>query len=114
MTLSKSISGYGLPMALLLIPPSCDQWRPGEHTGTFRGNNAAFVTATEALRHWQDSAFAAHVGAASATLDAGLRRLAETRSDLACAVRGRGLIFGFDSGDATVNAQVAREASRAG
>ena len=35
--------------------------------------------------------------------------LAETRSDLACAVRGRGLIFGFDSGDATVNAQVARE-----
>jgi len=36
-TISKSISGYGLPMALVLIKPEIDQWGPGEHNGTFRG-----------------------------------------------------------------------------
>ncbi|MGH3851023.1 MAG: aspartate aminotransferase family protein, partial [Pseudonocardiaceae bacterium] len=42
-TISKSISGYGLPMALTLIRPELDVWEPGEHNGTFRGNNPAFV-----------------------------------------------------------------------
>ncbi|MEV1292279.1 diaminobutyrate--2-oxoglutarate transaminase [Pseudonocardia sp. NPDC049635] len=51
-TISKSISGYGLPMALVLIKPEHDQWGPGEHNGTFRGNNPAFVTATHTLRNW--------------------------------------------------------------
>ncbi len=39
-TLSKSLSGYGIPMALVLIKPELDQWAPGEHNGTFRGHNA--------------------------------------------------------------------------
>ena len=50
--LSKSISGSGLPMSLTLIRPDLDIWSPGEHNGTFRGNNEAFVTATEALNWW--------------------------------------------------------------
>ena len=52
--LSKSIGGIGLPMALTLIKPEYDQWGPGEHNGTFRGNNLAFVAATEALSFWKD------------------------------------------------------------
>ena len=56
--LSKSISGSGLPMSLTLIRPDLDIWSPGEHNGTFRGNNAAFVTATEALSWWADQALA--------------------------------------------------------
>jgi diaminobutyrate-2-oxoglutarate transaminase len=32
--LSKSISGYGFPMSLLLIKPDLDIWEPGEHTGS--------------------------------------------------------------------------------
>src|SRR5699024_1825704 len=36
---SKSISGYGMPMALTLFKPELDVWTPGEHNGTFRGNN---------------------------------------------------------------------------
>ena len=39
-------------MSLTLIRPELDIWSPGEHNGTFRGNNAAFVTATEALNWW--------------------------------------------------------------
>lgn len=53
--LSKSISGYGLPMALTLLRPELDQWEPGEHNGTFRGHNPAFVTATAALEFWTDN-----------------------------------------------------------
>jgi diaminobutyrate-2-oxoglutarate transaminase len=50
-TLSKSISGYGLPMALLLIRPELDIWKPAEHNGTFRGNQLAFVGAKAALEY---------------------------------------------------------------
>ena len=54
--LSKSIGGYGLPLALTLIRPELDIWKPGEHNGTFRGFNPAFVTGTAALRvYWRDS-----------------------------------------------------------
>ena len=49
-TLSKSIGGYGLPMALMLFKPELDVWAPGEHNGTFRGNNPAFVTAQRRAR----------------------------------------------------------------
>jgi diaminobutyrate-2-oxoglutarate transaminase len=55
-TLSKSISGYGLPMALVLFRRDLDVWAPGEHNGTFRGHNPAFITATKALEtYWQTS-----------------------------------------------------------
>ncbi len=49
--LSKSISGYGLPMSLLLIRPELDQFYPAEHNGTFRGNQLAFVGAKAALEY---------------------------------------------------------------
>src|SRR5699024_4563060 len=48
-TVSKSIGGYGLPLALTFFRSDLDVWKPGEHNGTFRGNNPAFVTATAAL-----------------------------------------------------------------
>lgn len=50
-TLSKSISGYGLPMALLLLKPELDIWFPAEHNGTFRGNQLAFVGAKAAIEY---------------------------------------------------------------
>src|SRR5262249_7762894 len=56
-TLSKSIGGYGFPMSLLLMRRELDQWRPGEHTGTFRGNQVAFVAATAALELWANEDF---------------------------------------------------------
>lgn len=49
--LSKSISGYGLPMSLLLIAPRYDCFLPAEHNGTFRGNQLAFVGAKAALEY---------------------------------------------------------------
>ena len=60
-TLSKSISGYGLPMSIVLMRPELDIWRPGEHAGTFRGNQLSFVAAATALDFWEDPAFLAHL-----------------------------------------------------
>ena len=50
--LSKSISGFGLPMALLLMKPELDIFLPAEHNGTFRGNQLAFVGGTAAFRYF--------------------------------------------------------------
>lgn len=53
-TLSKSIGGCGMPMALLLMKPEYDVWSPGEHTGTFRGNQLSLVAGKVALGMMKD------------------------------------------------------------
>lgn len=91
--LSKSLSGSGLPMALNLIRPEIDDWRPGEHNGTFRGNNLAFVTARVALEtHWADDALSRRVAASAKRVCARLGAIAEAHG---ATVRGRGLIQGL-------------------
>jgi diaminobutyrate-2-oxoglutarate transaminase len=93
--LSKSISGYGLPMALTLFRPELDVWRPGEHNGTFRGNNPAFVTAAAALREfWSDSTLEKQTGARALRLEQQLGELAERHAGQVTASRGRGLVWG--------------------
>src|SRR3546814_5733814 len=49
--LAKSLSGMGLPFAMVLLKPEHDVWGPAEHNGTFRGNNHAFVTARRSEEH---------------------------------------------------------------
>ncbi len=100
--LSKSISGFGLPLALLLVRPEVDVWRPGEHSGTFRGNNHAFVTAAATLKaYWSDDALETHTVEAGGRLAAQLAALAAEYGELGLAYRGRGLIGGlaFPSSD---------------
>ncbi|QYJ05075.1 diaminobutyrate--2-oxoglutarate transaminase [Nocardioides panacisoli] len=96
-TLSKSISGSGLPMAIALISPELDQWEPGEHNGTFRGNNPAFVTATAALKkYWADDVFSKEVQQRGYELHGGLSRIAAKYDGT---VRGRGLLTGIHFSD---------------
>lgn len=95
--ISKSISGYGLPMALTLIKPEHDVWGPGEHNGTFRGNNPAFVTATAALReYWSDDTLEKGTVAKGNRVEKVLEELAgEAPGQLEAKGRGlaRGLAF---------------------
>lgn len=93
--LSKSVGGFGLPMSLLLIRPELDIWQPGEHTGTFRGNNLAFVAATEALTYWEDDTFSRAVYEKSQALRSMLERIAAKYPEARAHVRGRGLILGL-------------------
>ena len=95
-TLSKSLSGYGLPLAVVLIRRDLDVWRPGEHNGTFRGNNHAFVTATATLEHyWRTPDFADGVGAKGEVLEQQLRRMADRFSAEIVGVRGRSMMRGL-------------------
>lgn len=50
--LSKSISGFGMPMSLVLIRPKYDIFRPAEHNGTFRGNQLSFVGGTAGINYF--------------------------------------------------------------
>ncbi len=92
--LSKSISGYGMPMALTLMRPEYDVWKPGEHNGTFRGYNPAFVTAARALEQfWSDGALQARTTALGDRVADALAGTAR-RHGLP-APRGRGLAWGL-------------------
>ena len=95
--LSKSISGYGLPLALTLIRPDLDIWAPGEHNGTFRGINPALVTGTAALRaYWSDDTLERGTARQGRAGHGGLtatRRLLSP-APRSCA-RGRGLAWGL-------------------
>jgi diaminobutyrate-2-oxoglutarate transaminase len=94
--LSKSISGYGLPMAVTLIKPQLDQWAPGEHNGTFRGYNPAFVTATAALREfWADDALERSTLAKGERVAAVLAELADSSQAVQLTPKGRGLARGL-------------------
>ncbi|TWT34882.1 diaminobutyrate--2-oxoglutarate transaminase [Blastopirellula retiformator] len=106
--LSKSLSGYGLPFALTLMKPEIDAFQPGEHNGTFRGHNPAFVTATAALRHyWQDDQLSQDVNRKAKKIKATLLDLAETYG---ADVRGRGLIQGIQFHEEDVASVISRAA----
>lgn len=103
--LSKSIGGYGMPMALTLFKRELDVWEPAEHNGTFRGNNPAFVTARVALEQfWADDALQRSTMAKGA-------RIADAFSALAAkydgvSTRGRGLAQGLVFADAQLAGKV--------
>lgn len=95
-TLSKSLSGYGLPFSVVLIKRSLDNWKPAEHNGTFRGNNHAFVTATAMLKHyWQAPDFAIEVGEKAKYLGQRLQTMVERYAPHLVRVRGRGMMQGI-------------------
>lgn len=110
-TLSKSLSGYGLPMSLLLIKPEIDDWKPGQHTGTFRGNNLAFVTAAEAIiKYWKDDEFTQEIKGKSAKLLRILKQIGEKHKDIIKDVRGKGLIAAVECTDDKVASSITAEA----
>ncbi len=103
-TLAKSISGMGLPMALTLIKPEHDVWTPAEHNGTFRGNNHAFVTASAALvKFWSTEDFAKEVAAKADVLS---KRLGAIATAHGLHLRGRGMMLGVDVGSGETAAAV--------
>ena len=108
-TMSKSLSGYGLPFSLVLLKPELDQWEPGQHNGTFRGHNLAFVTAKAALdEYWRDDEFSREVGRKGRLLRARLDEIAQ--ADERLSARGRGMMQGLDCGSGELAGRVSRNA----
>lgn len=96
-TMAKSISGFGLPMALVLVRPEHDVFGPAEHNGTFRGNTHAFVTATAAIRKfWADDRFERELELKSERLTRNLQKIADMVPG--ARLKGRGMMKGVDVG----------------
>lgn len=96
-TVAKSLSGMGLPLAITMMRPDLDIWEPGEHTGTFRGNNHAFVTGTAALNeYWRDDTLEKDVIRKGDYLRERLNALVDSQDGFEADVRGRGLFIGMD------------------
>ncbi len=93
--LSKSLSGYGMPMSIVLLKPHLDKWQPGEHNGTFRGNNLAFVAAIESLNFWSDDCFSSEILAIATYLYQSLKKLVSNFS-VTCNLRGKGMLLGIE------------------
>jgi len=95
-TLSKSLSGYGVPLSVVLIRPDLDKWAPGEHNGTFRGHNLAFVTATAAIEtYWADDKLTSEVERKAALAEEKLKAIVAKHPDAITEHRGLGLIQGI-------------------
>jgi len=105
--LSKSLSGYGLPMAMVLLRPHLDVFDPGEHNGTFRGHMPAFVTATKALDFWENADLSDKVAADAAYAR---KRMEAIAARAGATVRGRGLIQGLVFDDPAMADAVTTEA----
>ncbi|MFQ5344900.1 MAG: diaminobutyrate--2-oxoglutarate transaminase [Mariprofundus sp.] len=112
-TVSKSI-GTGLPMSIVLMRPELDQWKPGEHTGTFRGNNLAFVAAAKALEYWDTDDFAQGIAHKGGLFEKGLTKILEKYSDVEASLRGVGMVWGIDFADESFAGSVSVEAFERG
>ncbi|WP_270165129.1 diaminobutyrate--2-oxoglutarate transaminase [Paenibacillus sp. SYP-B4298] len=108
--LSKSIGGFGLPMALTLIKPEHDIWGPGEHNGTFRGNNLAFIAASAALDFWVDGGFEPELEQKAKAIRVVLERIREEHPQYGIELRGKGMIQGMAFADKEQAARLCKAA----
>ncbi len=112
--LSKSISGLGLPLSLMLFRPEFDVLQPGQHNGTFRGHNLAFVAATAALELWQQPSFRSHIEANVTRMHNGLAGIVARHPEHGAHLRGRGLMVGLSWEKSWIASEVSKAAYRLG
>jgi diaminobutyrate-2-oxoglutarate transaminase len=112
--LSKSLSGYGLPFAVTLLRPELDVWEPGEHNGTFRGPNPAFVTATAAMEFWTGEGLEKQTVAKGDQVEGALEEIATEHSGAVTGMRGRGLAQGIAFAEPSNASEVCAEAFERG
>ena len=112
-TMAKSVSGFGLPFALMLVRPEYDVFGPAEHNGTFRGNTHAFVTGRVAIeKFWKDDAFKTELAEKAGLIE---RRLTEIAEMIPGAyLKGRGLMRGVDVGSGDLASEICARAFEKG
>lgn len=109
-TLAKGIGGMGTPMAMNLVKPEHDKhWQPGEHTGTFRGQNISFVAGREALRYFEDDELMSETRRKGEVMANHLQAIAETYPSKGFSVRGKGMMQALDVGDGTLAKAIAND-----
>jgi len=93
--LSKSISGFGMPMCILLLKPELDMFKPAEHNGTFRGNQLSFIGATAGINYFCDNALDKEVVRKGNIIENFIKDEILPLSDK-LSYRGIGFIWGID------------------
>ncbi len=106
--LSKSISGFGLPMSMILVKPELDCFKPAEHNGTFRGNQLAFVGAKAGIEYFINNQLDNRVKEKESIIKDYLEKKI-LPIDKRLSVRGIGRIWGIDFSG--IDAKLAKEAS---
>lgn len=112
-TLSKSIGGYGMPFALTLLKPELDIWSPGEHNGTFRGNQIAMVAAKAGLEFFNENHIDKETIRKGEIVKKFLNEEIKPLNDK-FEIRGIGLIWGIDVHDETLAKNISKEAFKRG
>jgi diaminobutyrate-2-oxoglutarate transaminase len=112
-TMAKSVSGFGLPMSLVLVRPEYDVFGPAEHNGTFRGNTHAFVTARVSIeKFWSDPGFAKDISHKARLLTDALQGVADLVPG--ATLKGRGMMQGVDVGSGDLAADICARAFQKG
>ncbi|MFQ1702269.1 diaminobutyrate--2-oxoglutarate transaminase [Loktanella agnita] len=112
-TMAKSLSGFGLPMAALLVRPEYDVFGPAEHNGTFRGNTHAFVTARVTIeKFWADDSFQKGLNEKANLINDRLGTLAALIPG--STQKGRGLMRGVDVGSGALAGAICARAYQNG
>ena len=111
--LSKSIGGYGMPFALTLFKPELDIWAPGEHNGTFRGNQLAMVAAKAGLEFFNNNHIDEETRRKGKIVEDFLKNeILPLNKDFE--IRGIGLIWGIDVHDEAVAKSISKAAFKKG
>lgn len=111
--ISKSIGG-GLPLSFILMTPEIDHWKPGQHTGTFRGNNLGFIAGLATLSFWENDVLANDIKQKSQVVLNMLRKIQKDFPILNSKIRGRGLLYGLEIPIPEFSAQVSKTAFKNG
>lgn len=112
-TLSKSIGGYGFPLALTLFKRELDIWKPGEHNGTFRGNQIAMVSAKAGLEYFNNNNLDQETKRKGKIIEEFLNKnIKPLKNDIE--IRGIGLIWGIDVHDEQIAKKISIKAFEKG
>ena len=112
-TLSKSIGGYGFPLALTLFKRELDIWKPGEHNGTFRGNQIAMVSAKAGLEYFNDNNLEKETKRKGKIIEEFLNKNIKPLKEN-MEIRGIGFIWGIDVHDEKIAKQISIKAFEKG
>lgn len=94
LVLSKALGG-SLPLSVIVYNEDFDQWKPGAHAGTFRGNQLAMAAGIATLRYIREQHLEEHAAKMGERLLKHLRQLQQEVPALGD-IRGRGLMIGVE------------------
>ncbi|MGG3640951.1 aspartate aminotransferase family protein [Bacillus gobiensis] len=94
LVLSKAIGG-SLPLSVVVYDRRLDQWEPGTHIGTFRGNQMAMAAGKATLSFVKENQLPEHANEMGTYLSEQLKSIQKEVTTIGD-VRGRGLMIGVE------------------